>query len=129
MEKRLQHAITALLAGCICILSSCGCDLTTGLTVRNPSGHYVAFTEGGECGGALSSYESHVQISRPYNLFGYQLWTSRKGIFGATVNLDQLTIHWTDEHNLSVACRCRKDAVLFNDAKWRDISITYAFTP
>jgi hypothetical protein len=126
MEKTMQYAITMIVALSGCIFSSCGCDFIAGKRETNPSGKYSAFTEGSSCG-ATSPYESSVQIEKPYSVFGRRVWTSRQGIFRATVDLDQLKLQWTDDHRLLVACHCKREAVIFNDSRWRDMTIEYTF--
>ena len=127
MEKAIQCARTTIVALSLCMFSSCSCDVAAGERVTNRSGKYSAFTEGSECG-ATTPYESSVQVERPYFVFGHRAWTSRKAIFRATVNLDQLNLQWSDDRHLLVACRCKTEAVIFNDPRWRDISIEYKFS-
>ena len=127
MEKTMQYAVSTTVTLLFCAFLSCTCDYTSGERATNQSGEYTAFTEGRGCG-AVSSYESHVQIERAYRVFGHVAWTSRKGIFGATVNLDQLKLRWTDDRHLLVECRCKKETALFNDSHWQDITIGYQFS-
>jgi len=57
---------------------------------------------------------SHLfKWERSYFAFGRRAWTSRKGNFSATVDLDQLKLQWTDNrHLLVVVCRCKRQVVL-----------------
>jgi hypothetical protein len=64
-----------------------------------------------------------------YFAFGRRAWTSKKGIFSATVDFDQLKLQWTgNRHLLVVVCRCKREVVLFKDPRWQDIDSTYAFS-
>jgi len=128
MKGTMQCARTAIVALSLCMFSSCSCDSIVGERVTNQPGKYSAVTEGSECG-ATTSYESSVQIERPYRILGHQVWTSSKGVFRATVgNVYDVKIWWIDDRHLSVACHCKKEAVIFNDPNWRDITITYTFS-
>jgi hypothetical protein len=127
MEKTMQYAMTTIVALSVCVFSSC-CDYVTGERTTNQSGGYSAFTKGSECGGAVGSYESSVKVERQCRLFGHRVWTSTEVIFDARVKVDRLKLQWIDEHHLLVACSCKREAVEFDDPRWRDITIEYKFS-
>jgi hypothetical protein len=126
MEKTMQYAITTVVTLSVCVFSSC-CNYVRGERTTNESGRYSAFAKGGECGGAVGSYESSVKVERHYRLFGHHAWTSTDEIFDATVDVDRLKLQWIDEHHLLVSCNCKREAVEFSDPRWRDIAVEYKF--
>jgi hypothetical protein len=128
LGKELSPA-TAIAFFWLSILASCGCDLRVGETLTDKSGTYSAFSEGGECGGALGSYESWVKAERHYRLFGHRVWTSREIVFDAAVDVDKVKLQWTDERSLLVACDCTMGEITHNESHWRDINIQYKVSP
>jgi hypothetical protein len=124
----MQHVLRGLVVFFVCISWSCGTgNYDQGPRTQYDSHRYTAYTEGDD-GGALNGYESFVEVERPYYIRGHKVWTARQTIAAARVGLGQLTLKWDDDHHLSVDCRCEREAFIFANDNWRDITVVYRFS-
>jgi hypothetical protein len=130
MKMRLQYAMSSGLLLLLSFCSACGkCDPIPGVTLESKSHQYVASTNGSNCGFILSELDSYVEIRRSYYVGGHRFWTAKKTIAGGKLSPNRLRLEWVDDQQLSVSCDCRKETLDFADDRWRDVSVTYTFTP
>jgi hypothetical protein len=87
MEKAMQYAVVCTLMVGLSFVSACSmCDYKTGSKTESTSHEYVATTEGADCG-AVSGYETFVEIQRPYYIHGAKVWTSKQTLLRGTVGV------------------------------------------
>jgi hypothetical protein len=98
-------------------------------TVTNLSHMNTLHTRGSDCGPLLSEFDSFVVIERAHIIRGYRLWTAKKTVAAGKLSLDRVTLRWEGDHRLLVGCRCQKETLDFAIGQWRDVVITYTFSP
>jgi hypothetical protein len=91
------------------------------------TGEFTVLTNGSDCGPLLSESDSFVQVEKPHDLRGHNIWTSKKTLAGGKLSLDKLGIKWASDKHVEVHCRCSEDALDFRIEQWGDLAVTYTF--
>ena len=124
----MRRVIATVLLAFVIPCTSCGtCDEVEGGRFASPTGEFTVLTNGSDCGPLLSEFDSYVQIEKPHDFRGHNIWTSKKTLAGWKLSFDKLGIKWASDKHVEVHCRCSKDALDFKIEQWGDLTVTYTF--